>query len=85
MLLWRRQLERQNWQLVKTGKTIQLCTCITLFCKHFTARIRRELPNYTLCRQRETYEGEFLFLFSNMDIFVQNSTKGQSKRVWIIA
>ena len=24
MLLWRRQLERQNWQLVKTGKTTTL-------------------------------------------------------------
>ena len=27
---------------------------------------------------------EFLFLFSNLVIFVQNSTKGQSKRVWMM-
>ena len=80
MLLMRRQLERQNWQPVKIGKTTTLHVHHALF-----ARLRHELTNFTFYRQREHMKDEFLFLFSNLDIFVQNSTKGQSKRVWIIA
>ena len=59
-----------------------------------TARLRRELPNFTFYPQRQqrpTYDDELIFLSLNLNIFLYNSTPGKfayigkSERVGIIA
>ena len=55
-----------------------------------TARLRRELPNFTFYRQREYTLLSFL-LFVDLDVFLKNSTPGEfiyikhSDQVGIIA
>ena len=54
MLLPRRQVECQNWQLVKIQlQNNNFARASRSFCITFTARLRRELTNFTFERQRE--------------------------------
>ena len=80
---------KSNW--LRLAKQ-QLCTCITLFVNFFavTARLRRELPNFTFYRQSK-HTTTYLSYSVNLDIFLKNSTPGEfayikhSDRVRIIA
>jgi len=85
MSLRRRRRERQ--------KSNRLWLWSRFFVHFFavTARLRRELPNFTFYRQREHTTTNFSRLSLNMNIFLKNSNPGnfayigQSERVVIIA
>ena len=71
----------------------QLSTCIIPFSLHVfavTPRLRPEWPKFHVISKTLTYDDEFLFLFLNLNIFLDNSTPGkfacirQSERVGII-
>ena len=71
----------------------QLSTCITLFCtclcRHSTTTTW--MAQFHVISKTRTYDDEILFLFLNLNIFLDNSTPGkfayirQSERVEIIA